>query len=393
MTSENMPRKVIAITGTRSDYGLMSPIYSAIAAHPDLELSLAVTGMHLLPEFGSSLQQVDQDRFGVLYRVPMLNAEDSGKAMAQGLGRAVIGLAQAFEEIKPDIALLQGDRGEMLAGAIAAAHMNIPVLHMSGGDRSGTIDDPIRNAISKFAHVHLTTCAASSENLRRVGEESARILEVGEPGLDVIRTLDYLSANELATRFRLDFGQPVVIVAQHPVTTEVDAAASQMRETLEAARETGMQAVCTYPNADAGGREMRKVLESYDDEPQFRVESNLGARHFLSLLRCASVIVGNSSSGIFEAPSFKLAAINIGTRQHGRTRAVNVIDVGHDRVAIAAAIRRAVSDESFRAGLEHCVNPYGDGHTAPRVIDILLRLRLTPRLIAKWIGTELPLLA
>jgi UDP-N-acetylglucosamine 2-epimerase (non-hydrolysing)/GDP/UDP-N,N'-diacetylbacillosamine 2-epimerase (hydrolysing) len=371
----------------------MSPVYSAIAAHPDLKLSLMVTGMHLLPEFVSSLQQVEQDSFGTLYRVPMLNAEDSGRAMAQGLGRAIIGFADAFEKIGPDIALLQGDRGEMLAGAIAAAHMNIPVLHMSGGDRSGTIDDPIRNAISKFAHVHLTTCAASSENLRRMGEDSTRILEVGEPGLDVIRTLDYVPAAELANRLRLDLGTPVAIVAQHPVTTEVDAAAAQMRETLEAVRETDMQAVCTYPNADAGGREMQKVLESYRGQSQFRIESNLGARNFLSLLRIASVIVGNSSSGIFEAPSFKLAAVNIGTRQHGRTRAVNVIDVGHDREAIAAAIHRAVSDASFLAGLEHCVNPYGDGHTAPRVIDILVRLRITPRLLAKWIGTELPLLA
>jgi GDP/UDP-N,N'-diacetylbacillosamine 2-epimerase (hydrolysing) len=386
-------RKIAAITGTRSDYGLMSPVYAEIARHPELDLELAVTGMHLLPEFASSLKQVEQDRFGTLHRVPMLAKEDSGEAMAQGLGRAVVGLAGVFGKIRPDLALLQGDRGEMLAGAIAAAHMNIPILHMSGGDRSGTIDDSIRNAISKFAHVHLTTCASSSENLRRMGEDPRRILEVGEPGLDVIRTMEYLAAGELIAQFGLDPQQPIAVIAQHPVTTEVDAAASQIKETLEAVRLAGMQAVCTYPNADAGGREMQQVLESYRGDPLLRIEPNLGAQRFLSLLRIARVLVGNSSSGIFEAPSFKLAAVNIGTRQHGRTRACNVIDVEHDREAIAAAMRRGAFDTGFRSALESCVNPYGDGHTAPRVTDILLRLRITPGLVAKWIASGDPLLA
>src|SRR5580693_1863500 len=157
-----MPRTIAAITGTRSDYGLMSPVYRDIKADPGLELQLVVTGMQLLPEFAGSLHDVERDAFGTLHRLEMLGADDSGMAMAQGVGRAIIGMAAIFAETRPDIVLLQGDRGEMLAGAIAAAHMNIPVVHMSGGDRSGTIDDPVRNAISKFAHLHLTTCAASS---------------------------------------------------------------------------------------------------------------------------------------------------------------------------------------------------------------------------------------
>jgi UDP-N-acetylglucosamine 2-epimerase (non-hydrolysing)/GDP/UDP-N,N'-diacetylbacillosamine 2-epimerase (hydrolysing) len=387
-----MPRKIIAITGTRSDYGLMSPVYEEIARHSGLDLELVVTGMHLLPEFAGSLQKVEQDRFGKLHYVKMLTEEDSGMAMAQGLGRAIVGFAPVFADARPDLALLQGDRGEMLAGAIAAAHMNIPVIHMSGGDRSGTIDDPVRNAISKFAHVHLTTCAASSENLLRMGEDAKRIIEVGEPGLDVIRTMQYLSREELAAQFGLDPAKPIVVVAQHPVTTEAAAAGAQMTETLEAVRETGLQAVCTYPNSDAGGREMLGVLESYRSNPLFRIEANLGAQRFLSLLRAADVLVGNSSSGIFEAPSFKRAAVNIGTRQHGRTRASNVIDVAYDRKAIADAIQRALSDAAFRAGLEDCVNPYGDGHTAPRVADILARIRITSGLLAKWIAADDPLL-
>lgn len=388
-----MPRKVFAITGTRSDYGLMSPIYREFRQQQELKLDLVVTGMHLLPEFADSLRQVEDDRFGSLHYVHMLTDDDSGAGMAQSFGRAVIGLVSTLMEVKPDLVLLQGDRGEMLAGAIAAAHMNIPVIHMSGGDRSGTIDEPIRNAISKFAHVHLTTCAASSENLQRMGENAKRIFEVGEPGLDVIRTMDYIPRRELEAQLKLEPDRPIIVVAQHPVTTEAEDAGMQMTETLEAVRENGMQAVCTYPNSDAGGREMTQVLETYRKYPMFHIEANLGARRFLSLLRIASVIVGNSSSAIFEAPSFKLAAVNVGTRQHGRTRAANVIDVGHDRKAIKAAIRLALSDDVlFRGELVKDVNlnPYGDGHTAPRVMDLLVRLRITPGLLAKWIESDDP---
>jgi GDP/UDP-N,N'-diacetylbacillosamine 2-epimerase (hydrolysing) len=387
-----MPRTIAAITGTRSDYGLMSPVYREIKADADLELQLVVTGMQLLPEFAGSLRDVERDAFGKLHRLDMLEADDSGKAMAQGLGRAVIGMAAIFAETKPDIVLLQGDRGEMLAGAIAAAHMNIPIVHMSGGDRSGTIDDSIRNAISKFAHLHLTTCAASSENLVRMGEDARRIVEVGEPGLDVIRTMDFVSKEDLATELGLDPLKPVVVVAQHPVTTEAADAGAQMKETMEAIVSAGMQAVCTYPNSDAGGREMTRVLESYRNRPGIRIEVNLGARRFLSLLRMASLLVGNSSSGIFEAPSFKLATVNIGTRQHGRTRAANVIDTVYDRKSIVQAIQRALHDAAYRAALEVCVNPYGDGHTAPRTVAILKRLHIAPGLLAKWIATDDPIL-
>jgi UDP-N-acetylglucosamine 2-epimerase (non-hydrolysing)/GDP/UDP-N,N'-diacetylbacillosamine 2-epimerase (hydrolysing) len=387
-----MPRTIAAITGTRSDYGLMSPVYREIKADPDLELHLVVTGMQLLPEFAGSLRDVERDVFGKLHRLDMLDADDSGMAMAQGLGRAVTGIAAIFAEANPDIVLLQGDRGEMLAGAIAAAHMNIPILHMSGGDHSGTIDDSIRNAISKFAHLHLTTCEASSENLRRMGEEARRIIEVGEPGLDVIRTMDFISSADLAAELGLDPNQPVAVVAQHPVTTEVAEAGAQMTETMEAIISSGLQAVCTYPNSDAGGREMTRVLETYRDRPGIRIVANLGAPRFLSLLRMANVLVGNSSSGIFEAPSFRLPAVNVGTRQHGRTRATNVIDAAYDRKAILTAIRHVLHDATFRAAIESCVNPYGDGHTALRTIDILKRLRITPALLAKWIASHDPIL-
>ena len=373
------------MTGTRSDYGLMSPVFRAIAAADDLSLDLIVTGMHLLPQFRSGLDIVRNDRFGVLHYVSALLGEDSSQAMAQSFGHTVTGIAPVLDQVRPDIVLLQGDRGEMLATAIAAAHMNLPIVHMSGGDRTGSIDDSIRHALSKFAHVHLATCARSSETLLALGEERARIRIVGEPGLDAIRELDAVPAEELAHELELDLSCPILLATLHPVTTETHLAHAQMTALLDALQALNMQTVFTYPNSDAGGRDMAGVLESRRDRSFLRIVPNLGSRRYLSLLRIAAAMVGNSSSGIFEAPSFKLPVVNIGTRQHGRLRADNVLDVGNDKEEIVAAIGTALREPAFRSRVRACINPYGDGFTAPRTVEILRSLRLVPNLLTKWI--------
>jgi UDP-N-acetylglucosamine 2-epimerase (non-hydrolysing)/GDP/UDP-N,N'-diacetylbacillosamine 2-epimerase (hydrolysing) len=363
----------------------MTPIFKKINQSSGLELDLIVTGMHLLPEFQCSLNQVVMDSFGKLHYAGMLLGEDNGKAMAQSVGLAVYGMAAVMETVGPDLILLQGDRDEMLAGAIAGAHMNIPVCHMSGGDYSGSIDDSIRNAISKFSHIHLTTCALSTQRLLAMGEKAGRIFEVGEPGLDVIKNMDYIPAAELAKEFHLDLNLPLVLATQHPVTTESDQAARQITQTLEALAELKLQTIFTYPNTDAGGREMVKVLQRYQDRDFIQIIPNLGSTKYLSLMRIASVLVGNSSSGILEAPSFKLPVVNIGTRQHGRLKACNIIDTGYSKAEIIAAIRLAVEDRSFGAVLQqNCINPYGDGTTAQKTIALLTRLKLSPALINKW---------
>lgn len=389
-----MNRTILSVTGTRSDYGLMTPVYRAIAGSADLELDLVVTGMHFLPAFRSSLDQVRADALGRLHDVSVLLAEDSPQAMAQSFGLAVAGMAPVMTKVAPDIVLLQGDRGEMLAAAIVAAHLNIPIVHMSGGDRTGSIDDSIRHAISKFAHVHLTTCASSSAALRAMGEEDARIVEVGEPGLDLIRQFEPIPIAALAQDIGFDAGRPVLLATLHPVTTEADDAPAQMAAFLDALQTVGMQAVLTYPNTDSGGRAMMDVLESRRGQPWLYLVPNLGSARYLSLMKHAAAIVGNSSSGIFESPSFKVPAVNVGTRQHGRLRACNVIDTGYRSEEIVAGIRRALEDLEFRAGLSACRNPYGDGMTAQRTVQILCRLLLTPRLLTKWISwdTSLPLL-
>lgn len=380
-----MKRKIISITGTRSDYGLMYPVFEKISQNKELELHLIITGMHLLPEFKSSLQKVYSDHVCKLYKTNMLFGEDSETSMAQSLGVALMNLAGLFDEIKPDIVLLQGDRGEMLAGAIAAAHMNIPIIHMSGGDYSGTIDDSIRNAISKFSHLHLTTCLSSTERLLKMGETPNRIFQVGEPGLDTIQKMKYLDSNELAKDLNLDLNKPVILAAQHPVTTEASEAAFQIKQTLEALKELNFQTVFTYPNSDAGGREMTAVLESYKNNDFIRIIPNLGSQKYLSLLKITSVLVGNSSSGIWEAPSFKTPVVNIGTRQYGRLRANNVIDVDYNKEQIQKAILYVMNDKKYRENLKNCKNPYGDGKTSEKTVSILHGLIISPELISKWL--------
>lgn len=383
-----MARKITSITGTRADYGLMTPVFRAIAERSELELQLIVTGMHLMPKFRSSLEQVRKERFSRLHCVDMLLGNGTGAAMAQSLGQAILGISAVLQSERPDILLLQGDRGEMMAGAIAAVHMNIPVVHMSGGDYTGSIDDSIRNAISKLSHIHLTTCDTSSRRLLAMGESINRIYEVGEPGLDAIKQLVGISAEALARELDLDLSKPIVLATQHPVTTESERAAWQMEQLLEALAELNLQTVFTYPNSDAGGLEMVRVLESFRGRSFLRIESNLGSEKYLSLMRISSAIVGNSSSGIFEAPSFRLPAVNIGTRQHGRLRAGNIVDVGHEKAEIVKALRFVLENQDFRAALRDCKNPYGDGNAVPRTVEILKRLRLDPSLLTKWIDTN-----
>jgi UDP-N-acetylglucosamine 2-epimerase (non-hydrolysing)/GDP/UDP-N,N'-diacetylbacillosamine 2-epimerase (hydrolysing) len=364
----------------------MVPVFRAITDSPRLNHTLVVTGMHLLPDFRSVLAQIHRDHLGRLVHLHVPFSGDSGASMAMAFGRFTIRLTALFRKRRPDIVLLQGDRGEMLAGAIVAAHMNIPIVHMSGGDFSGSIDDSIRNTISKFAHIHLTTCARSTQRLIAMGESPGRIIEVGEPVLDVIRAMPFLAPEVLAEEFRLDLNAPLILATQHPVTSEVDQADKQMGITLRALETLGMQTILTYPNTDAGNRQMRCVIDRYRRRPFLRVVPALGLQKYLSVMRIASVMLGNSSSGLLEAPSFRLPTVNIGTRQHGRLRAANVIDVGYNERKIVDGVRYALRDRNFRRRLATCQNPYGDGRTAPRTARLLERLRLSNSLITKWMA-------
>jgi GDP/UDP-N,N'-diacetylbacillosamine 2-epimerase (hydrolysing) len=382
-----MSRKIAVITGTRAEYGLLYPIMRAIQNHPELDLSIIATGMHLSPEHGYTVKEIEKDGFKVDVAVDMLLSNDTGASMSKSVGIGVIGITQALEQIKPDIVLVLGDRDEPFAGAIAASHMNILLAHIHGGDSTtgGCIDESIRHSITKFAHIHFPATEESAVRIEKLGEETWRIHTVGAPGLDTILNTELIPKEQLTEQYLLNANEPLLLAVQHPVTTQPENAANEMRTTLEALAELGMQTILVYPNSDAGGRSMIEVIKEYEHLTFLRTFKSLPNIEYLSLLNIADALVGNSSSGIIEASSFHLPVVNIGIRQEGRQRTNNVIDVASDKEKIIEAINTALYDESFKQKVNECVNPYGDGKAGLRIAEVLAGIEINQKLLQKKI--------
>ncbi len=377
-----MVRKICAVTGTRAEYGLLKPILLAIEQHPELEFSLVPCGMHLSNEFGYTIKEIQKD-FKIDATVDMLLSSDTGSAMAKSIGIGTIGFSHVYEAIKPDLVLVIGDRLEPFAAAIAAVYMNIPIAHVHGGEITAGVDEPARHAITKLAHIHFASTEESAKRIIRMGEDKWRVFVVGAPGLDTILNESLQSKAKIARKYKLNLDNPLLLVVQHPVTTEVEEASFQMCETLEATVELGLQTVLIYPNADAGGRRMIKVIKKYEKYPFIKTFKSLSHIDYLSIMNQASVMMGNSSSGIIEASSFHLPVVNIGTRQDGRQRTENVLDVGYNKDEIIRASKRALYDEDFKIMIKKCINPYGDGKSGQRVVDILSNIKIDKKLIQK----------
>ena len=363
--------KIAVLTGTRAEYGILRPILKKVDAHPKLELILIVTGMHLSDEFGYTVDTIKKDGFEIDAEIATLNVVDTGYGMARYIGKTIIELSDTFNDLNPDIIFLLGDRAEMLAGAIAAACANILIAHIHSGEASGSIDQSFRHAISKLSHLFFVATEDSRDNLLAIGEEQKRIFIVGAPGLDGI--LENLHSPEnMAKKYNLDLSKPVILLVQHPVVTETQEAASQMRKTLNAIAKLKIHTIVIYPNADAGGRKMIEVIKAYDRKHSFiDAYKSLPRRDYLSLMNIVSVMVGNSSSGIIEAPSFGLPVINIGTRQKDRLRAGNTIEVDHDENEIVNGIRTAINDIKYREKVKEIKNPWGDGNSSEKILEII----------------------
>lgn len=349
-----------------------------------LELRLVVAGMHLQPEFGQTEAQITADGFDIDARVPMAAADDEPGSMVGAIAIGVSGFARAFEQTDPDVVLVLGDRVEAFAAAIAGAGSNRPVAHLHGGEVTrGGLDESMRHAITKLAHLHFAATDKSRLRIIQMGEDPRRVFCVGAPGLDAARRLARLSSQELERRIGVPLRRPLVVLVQHPVTTRADEAAGEIRETLEALAAAGHQTICLYPNSDAGGRRMIGVIESFRDQPWLRIVPNLEHTAYLSLLATADVLVGNTSSGIIEAPFFHLPVVNIGERQAGRERGDNVLDVPPRRDEIGRAVAQAIGDTAFRRRAHQSTSPYGDGRAAERVVETLRRTRSGPQLLQK----------
>lgn len=349
-----------------------------------MQLRLIVSGTHLAPEFGSTVDVVSQDGFEITDRIETLLSSDSPEAIGKSIGLGTISFAQAFGISAPDILVVLGDRFEMLPAVLAALPFKIPVAHLHGGESTeGLIDESIRHAITKLSHLHFASTERYALRIAQLGEEPWRISVSGAPSLDNLRNMKRLTAEELEAKCGLSFESPPLLVTFHPTTLESDQIEWQVGELLAALHDLRLPLVFTGANSDLGGRTVRRMLQDFvDSHPSAALVESFGTQGFFSMMSIAAAMVGNSSSGIIEAPSLELPAVNIGTRQQGRIRGNNVIDVAYPREEIQKGLRKALSP-SFRARLRGVPNPYGDGSAAERIVSVLKSVCLDNTLLVK----------
>lgn len=386
MSRRSSKRRVLVLTGIRSEYDILYSVMKAVDAHPDLELGVVVAGAHCSEMYGRSENLIRRDGFRVIERMETLLNSNTLGGRVKSAAIELQGLVQVVERYAPDFLMVAGDREECLVAATCGAYMQIPVAHLCGGDRvTGNTDDSVRHAVTKLAHIHFPMSAQSAERIKGMAEEEWRIFCVGNPALDRFLSEPHISGKDLFSGLGFVRREcPLVLVVQHVMSSESMHGYEQMCITLDAVQESGVDAVIIYPNSDAGSQDIiRAIEERLPVMPHTRAYKNLPRQEFVSLLRHADVLVGNSSMGIVEAPSLKLPVVNIGNRQTGREHAANVIFADHNQEAIAAAIEKCISDSEFRDKVRACDNPYGDGRSGQRIAEILAGVELGRKLIVK----------
>ncbi len=377
-----MKRKIAAVTTSRADFTALYWPLRDLASHPDVDLKIIALGPHLSPEFGSTVREIEQAGLRVDARIECLLSSDTDVGMAKTIGLATLSLADCLGAMRPDLLLVIADRYEMLAPASVALALRIPVAHIEGGEISeGAIDDAVRNALTKMSHVHFTSTELARARVISMGEEEWRVHRTGAPSLDHLRRSPLLNREQLQQHLAIDLSQPSAIVTYHPTTIARDTTreADALFEALKAVSE---QLLFCYPNADAGSRALIARIDSFLADRTGRVFVNLEPLVYWSLLRQAEFLIGNSSSGIIEAVSFALPAVNVGIRQQGREHGRNVLDAEPDAGSILDCIQTARTQE-FRQSLQGITNPYGDGCASQRIISVLTSLSFDEDLLMK----------
>ncbi len=378
-----MRRTIAVITTSRADYSHLYWPLTELANHPDVDLKLIVLGSHLSPEFGNAVREIERDRLPIAARLECLLSSDTDVGMAKSIGVAVLSLADCLAVLRPDVLLLIADRYEMLAPAAVALALRIPIAHIEGGEISqGAIDDAVRNAITKMSHIHFTSTEGAKERVIAMGEEPWRVHRAGAPSLDHLRRSNLLSKVELEEKLKIDLTPPTTVVAYHPVTLLSDTNA-EVEELFSALDQFPHQLIFCHPNADAGGRNLAERIRSFlMKRGSGYLFVNLPAIEYWSLLRAVDLLVGNSSSGIMESASFALPSVNVGFRQQGREHAENVLDAQPIAASILECMRKA-DTRSFRESLSGMTNPYGNGHAAERIAQVLTTLPDRDHLLLK----------
>ncbi len=377
MTSPSVSRrKLIYLSGTRADFGLMQSTLRRLASV--LDLSVAVTGMHLDARYGRTVDEIRAAGFRVCGEIPVDVGTRTPQSMSAGVGECLIGVTDLLARERPDLLLLLGDRGEMLAGAIAALHLGVVCVHVHGGERSGTVDEPVRHAISKLCSYHLVATLESQERLRRMGEAAERIFVTGAPGLDGLHAEAAMGASECRAALGLPQHGAFALVVFHPVVQQAGDAYRQTAALLQAVSAVKLPVLWLEPNADAGSLDVVRALDALPLPPGSRRVTHLARPLFCAVLRHCAVMVGNSSAGIIEAASFGTPVVNVGDRQRLRERNPNVVDVDNGAEAIAVALQAALSQ-----GRWTCDNRYGDGRAGERIASLLSSLPLDASILEK----------
>lgn len=377
------PRRIAVVTGSRADYGLLRSLLFAIQAEKELSLQLVVTGMHLSPEFGLTYKQIEADGLPIAARVEMLVSSDKASGIAKSMGLGLIGFADTFERLAPDILVVLGDRFEILAAAQAALVQRIPMAHIHGGETSeGAFDESIRHALTKMAQWHFVAAPPYRKRVVQMGEAPERVFCLGAPGLDQLDSIDWQDRSVLQQNLGIANGTPLLLVTYHPATLDGSDPVQAMRALCTAlARFDSAVIVFTYPNADTGGRALIKCIDAFVSQAPDRRHAfaSLGQKRYLSLMLAADVVIGNSSSGLIEAPALHKATVNLGDRQKGRLRAPSVIDTTEDAEAIEHAVRKALSPD-FQQKLSGLDSPYGRGQVGTQICQTL---RTVPLVLQK----------
>lgn len=380
-------RRICVFTGSRAEYGLLGGILRAIHEDPALDLQLVVSGTHLAPEFGLTVGAIEADGFPIAARIALGAPGGSGADTATAMGQVMLGCAEAYQRLRPDLLVVLGDRFEVFAAAAAALPFRIPVAHLAGGEATeGAMDEALRHAVSKLSLLHFTNHERYAKRVVQLGEHPSRVFCFGHPGLDALRSLPLADEAALRREFEVPEERRLGVLTYHPVTLGGGDPAAEVREVLAAADGVpGLFWVITAPNADAGGRAILAEIHRHAAGAPGRavVVASLGQARYLGLLRCAAVMLGNSSSGLLEAPSFGLPVVDVGDRQRGRIAAANVVHVARcRREDIAEGLARALAP-AFRASLAGMVNPYGDGRSSARVVAVLKAFPLDAGVLAK----------
>ncbi|PMG48470.1 UDP-N-acetyl-D-glucosamine 2-epimerase, UDP-hydrolysing [Vibrio lentus] len=371
-------KKVAVFTGTRAEYGLLFWLLKDIQSDPDLTLQLLVSGMHLSPEFGDTYKQIEKDGFQIDEKIEILLSSDSPVGTAKSMGLGVLGFADALSRLAPDVLVILGDRFEALAAAQTAMILRIPIIHLHGGEiTEGAYDDAIRHAITKLSYLHGTSTDEYRNRVIQLGESPERVKNVGAIGLDHLNRGSFMTISELSKSLNFDLTGPYFVVTYHPVTLGDESPEDSFQALLDALDEyPNHQIILTYPNADDGGRRIIPMLEAYAAKQPSRVLAipSLGQIRYLSSVKHAAAVIGNSSSGIIEVPAFDVPTVNIGSRQKGRLAAKSVLNCEPSLASITEAISDAVK-RNYKLDGETIINPYGQGNTSGQVIEMLKSLR------------------